>query len=85
MYIIIKKDKAEAMHEKLRKLKTFACDIIEELEEAREKEYEEDELYGRERARRDGRRKEDRDDYDDDYDDREMARGRGGRRGRGRY
>lgn len=51
--------------------------------ESRE-EYSHEEDYGRESARRDGRRYMDRD-YDYYDDDRDMARGRGGRGTRGRY
>lgn len=88
MYIIIKKDKAEHIHSKLRKVKEAVCEIAEFLEDAREIEHEDG--YGRDDARgrgsmgrRRARPEEDDYDYDDDYD-RDMARGRGSR-GRGRY
>lgn len=79
MYIVIRRDKAEHLKEKLHKAKEVIAEIAECFEEAhdeyRSREHEDE--Y-RERARRDDRY------YDDD--DRDMARGRGGRsRGGMRY
>lgn len=83
MYFVIKKDKAKHIDNNLHKVKETICDIIEEFMDSRE-EYSHEEDYGRESARRDGRRYMDRD-YDYYDDDRDMARGRGGRGIRGRY
>lgn len=86
MYIIIKKDKADDLYEKLHKVKKFACEVLEELEYAREKVYDMEEFHSRERSRHSGHHELDRE-YNRDYDyrdEREMARGGGGYGGRGR-
>lgn len=90
MYVIIKKDKAERLAEKLHTIKSVICEAMECIDEARTKEYDREELYGREHTRResyDRREKEyDReDDYDDGYYGREMTRGRSPMMRRGRY
>lgn len=80
MYIIIREDKAEHLKKKVHKLKEFATEIMECLEDAKE-EAREREMYGRDDAMGGGR-------YDDEDYGRDMARGgsRGGRGGgRGRY
>lgn len=82
MYIIIKRDKAEHLKEKMHHIKTAAMEVLECIEEAASKHYDRMEEYNRDMARRNMAR---RDDYQDDYDyedDRYTAR-RG--RGRGRY
>ena len=58
MYIVIEKDKSNALKHKVRKLKELACDVMDCLEEA----YSE----SRTRTRRDGRLEGRR--YDEDYD-----------------
>ena len=85
MYIIIRKDKAEHLSEKLHKVKAFACEVLEELELAKEHYYEMEELRSRERSRHAGYHdlERERERYEDPYDEREMARGRG-RYSRGR-
>lgn len=70
MYIVIKRDKAEHMKEKLHKAKR----VIEEAMECIEEASEQHEDY-RSRARGYDR-------YEDDYEERDIARGRGSR---GRY
>ena len=63
MYIVIEKDKSNALKYKARKLKELACDIMYCLEEA----YSEGrESESRTRTRRDGRLEGRR--YDEDYD-----------------
>ena len=79
MYIVIRREKAEHLKEKLHKAKEVIAEIAECFEEASEEAHstEQEDMY-RDRARRD-----DRYYYDDDRD---MARGRGGRsRGGMRY
>lgn len=91
MYIIIKKRKAEGFSSKLRKIKDTICDIMEDIEYAAEKEYEEEELFRHEHSRHEGRRRDDdRRRHEDDYDDYDREYSRGGGRGgmrasRGRY
>lgn len=83
MYIIIKSDKAEQLTSKLHKMKEFACEMIDCLEEAKERRHaghDEDE-YSHSYARHEGRREDMFD--DDEMYRRDMTRGRG--RGRGRY
>lgn len=82
MYIVIRKDKAEKLEEKLHHVKKFIEEIAECFEEAAEERYDKED-YFRDRAR--GGRNMARDDEDWYDDDRFMARGRGGRSGRGRY
>ena len=87
MYIVIRKDKAEHLEEKLHKMKECVTAIMECFEEAKEERYERED-YERDRARGGGDRYSARDREYDDYedDDRDMARGRArGGRGRGRY
>lgn len=88
MYIVIKKDKAEKLEEKLYKMKECISMIADMFEEAKEERYEQEDYY-RERARGNqggGGRSRARDYEDDDDDYRDMARGRsGGGRGRSRY
>lgn len=83
MYIIIKKDKAEHYSEKLHKIKEAVCEVLEGLEEARERTIDREDVYGYEMSRRGIRREHERYEDNDDYYERDMARGRG--RGRGRY
>lgn len=71
MYIVIEKDKSNALKHKARKLKELACDIMDCLEEAYSESRESE---SRTRARRDGRLEgrrynEDYDDYNNDDDD----------------
>ena len=78
MYIVIEKDKSNALKHKVRKLKELACDVMDCLEEAYSESHESE---SRTRARRDGRLEgrrynEDYDDYDDDHYSRD-DRGRG--------
>ncbi len=86
MYIIIKKNKAEHLKEKLHKAKEIVSEIMECFDEASEERDDRYEDEGRERRRIDawygakGRRD---DYYEDDYE-RDEARGRGRGRG-GRY
>lgn len=89
MYIVIKKDKAEKLEEKLEKIKYFAEEVMECFEKMAEERYEEEDYY-RDKARGGGGRYNREDDFDED-EGRFMARGRGrsgggGGRGRsGRY
>ena len=77
MYIVIKRDKSDALKHKVHKLKELACDVMECLEEA----YSEGrDSESRTRTRRDGRLEgrrydEDYDDYDDDYSQDNRSRG----------
>ena len=78
MYIVIEKDKSNALKHKVRKLKELACDVMDCLEEAYSESHESE---SRTRARRDGRLEDRRynegyDDYDDDNYSRD-DRGRG--------
>lgn len=71
MYIVIEKDKSNALKHKARKLKELACDMMDCLEEAYSESRESE---SRTRARRDGRLEgrrynEDYDDYNNDDDD----------------
>ena len=88
MYIIIKKHKAESLAEKLHKIKNVVCDVMEELEIAASKEYEEEDVFRHEHSRHEGRYHEGRR-HEDDFEnyDRDYSRGgRGGMRAsRGRY
>lgn len=82
MYIIIKRDKAEHLKEKMHHIKTAAMEVLECMEEAYAKHHEQSEDYYRDSARRSMARSEEpyyREDYDRD-EARYMAR-----RGRGRY
>ena len=82
MYIIIKRDKAEHLKEKLHHIKAAAMEILECMEEAYSKHHEYDSEYHPDMARRSMTRDEDpyyKEGYDRD-DARYMAR-----RGRGRY
>ena len=82
MYIIIKRDKAEHLKEKMHHIKTAAMEVLECIEEAYTKHHEHEDMYGHDMARRNMTRHEDpyyREDYDHD-EARYMAR-----RGRGRY
>ena len=78
MYIVIEKDKSNALKHKVRKLKELACDVMDCLEEAYSESHESE---SRTRARRDGRLEdrrynEDYDDYDDDnYSQDDRGRG----------
>lgn len=63
MYIVIEKDKSNALKHKARKLKELACDMMDCLEEAYSESREPE---NRTRARRDGRLEGRR--YDEDYD-----------------
>ena len=78
MYIVIKRDKSDALKHKVHELKELATGIIECLEEAYSESHE---FESRERTRKDdrydGRRY--RDDYDDYDDYNRDNRGRGGR------
>ena len=78
MYIVIEKDKSNALKHKVRKLKELACDVMDCLEEAYSESHESE---SRTRARRDGRLEDRRynEDYDDYYDDNysQDDRGRG--------
>ena len=64
MYIVIEKDKSNALKHKVRKLKELACDVMDCLEEAYSESHESE---SRTRARRDGRLEGRR--YNEDYDD----------------
>ena len=71
MYILIEKDKSNALKHKARKLKELACDMMDCLEEAYSESRESE---SRTRDRRDGRLEgrrynEDYDDYNNDDDD----------------
>ena len=84
MYIVIRKDKAEHLEEKLHKMKECVTAIMECFEEAKEERYEREDYRARGGGGRYMARDREYDDYDDD--DRDMARGRArGGRGRGRY
>lgn len=63
MYIVIEKDKSNALKHKVHKLKELSCDIIDCLEEAYSESHESE---SRTRTRRDGRLEGRR--YDEDYD-----------------
>lgn len=82
MYIIIKRDKAEHLKEKMHAIKSAALEVLECIEAARHIEHEEEHYadYARGRGRSMSRGRER--DYDD-YDDYEHDHARG--RGRGRY
>lgn len=84
MYIVIKKDKAEKLEEKLYKVKECISAIMDCFEDAKEERYEQDDYRERSRGGR-YRARGMEDDYEED-DYRDMARGRSGSgRGRGRY
>lgn len=89
MYVIIKKDKAERLSEKLHAIKSVVCEVMECLDEARTKEYEHEDLYGIDNARHEGRSYYPQHEMEtrgrDSYFEQEMARGRGRGMGRGRY
>lgn len=89
MYLIIKKDKAEHLSEKLHDIKAVVCEVMEYIDSIRTKEYDDEDLYRMERTRHDGRMNDRRreDDYEDrdEYYGRDMARGRGRMSGRSRY
>ena len=77
MYIVIEKDKSNALKHKVRKLKELACEVMECLEEAYSESHESE---SRTRTRRDdrleGRRyDEDYDNYDDDDYNQDNRRG----------
>ena len=77
MYIVIEKNKSNALKYKVRKLKELACDVMDCLEEAYSESHESE---SRTRARRDGRLEgriynEDYDDYDDNYSRDDRGRG----------
>ncbi len=77
MYIVIEKDKSNALKHKVRKLKELACEVIECLEEAYSESHESE---SRTRTRRDGRLEgrrydEDYDNYDDDDYNQDNRRG----------
>ena len=63
MYIVIEKDKSNALKHKVRKLKELACDVMDCLEEVYSESHESE---SRTRTRRDGRLEGRR--YDEDYD-----------------
>lgn len=82
MYIIIKRDKAEHLKEKLHHIKAAAMEVLECMEEAYSKDHEHDDDYYPDMARRSMARREEpyyKEDYERD-EGRYMAR-----RGRGRY
>ena len=83
MYIVIEKDKSNALKHKVRKLKELACDVMDCLEEAYSESHESE---SRTRARREGRLEDRRynEDYDD-YDDDNYSRDDRGRGMRPRY
>lgn len=79
MYIVIERDKSDALKHKVRKLKELACDVMACLDEAYSESHESE---SRTRTRRDGRLEgrrynEDYDDYnnDDDYSRDDRSRG----------
>lgn len=79
MYIVIERDKSDALKHKVRKLKELACDVMSCLDEAYSESYESE---SRTRTRRDGRLEgrrynEDYDDYNNDDDYSRDDRGRG--------
>lgn len=82
MYIIIKRDKAEQLKEKMHHIKAAAMEVLECMEEAYAKHHEQPDEYYRDSARRSMARNEDPY-YQDDYN-RDEARYMA-RRGRGRY
>ena len=82
MYIIIKRDKAEHVKEKLHHIKKAACEVLDCIEEAAARRHEmEDELYEEECF---GHRRHE-EDFDDDMDERRGRRGRSMSRSRSRY
>lgn len=64
MYIVIERDKSDAIKHKVRKLKELACDVMACLDEAYSESHESE---SRTRTRRDGRLEGRR--YNEDYDD----------------
>ena len=64
MYIVIERDKSDALKHKVRKLKELACDVMSCLDEAYSESHESE---SRTRTRRDGRLEGRR--YEEDYDD----------------
>ena len=73
MYIIIKRDKAEHLKEKLHHIKTAAVEMIDCIEEAAMRRHEiEDEIYDEERY---GHRRHHDMDFEDDVDERRGRRG----------
>lgn len=89
MYIIIKKDKAEHLSEKLHKAKELVSEILTCMEEVSERSYAKEDLFGHEDTRR-GRvseriRHHFDDEDDEDFYERDMARRGRMRAGRGRY
>lgn len=83
MYIVIEKDKSNALKHKVRKLKEFACDVMDCLEEAYSESHESE---SRTRTRRDSRLEGRRYDEDyDNYDDDDYSRDNRSRGMRPRY
>lgn len=89
MYLIIKKDKAEHLSEKLHDIKAVVCEVMEYIDSIRTKEYDGEDLYRMEHTRHEDRRydRHKEDDYEDRdrYYERDMARGRGRMSSRSRY
>lgn len=88
MYLIIKKDKAEHLSHKLHEVKAIVAEVMDCIEEAKEREYEHD-GYHRDYARHEGHYAEpyekhhEHERFEDEIYEHDYARR--GRRGRGRY
>lgn len=79
MYVIIKRDKAEHLKEKMHHIKTAAMEVLECIEEAAEKHHERLDDYYRDDARYSDRP------VHSDYPEHEDYRRDYARRSRGRY